>query len=464
MGKKKPEEMAKQRSIFVDGATARGVEAGVAAYIFDLMEKFAGYGFNKSHSAAYAVLSYQTAWLKTHHPEAFMAAVLSSDMDKTDKVVTLKHECDKMGLEVEPPDVNASRYMFAVSGERTIRYGLGAIKGVGESVVEAIIAEREAHGNYVSLHDLCRRSDLNKLNRRVFEALIRSGALDSLGYNRATLMHELPTALQMADQSLKAHAVGQNDMFGLAAPVVTPQLDAPVEARPEWSQRVRLEGERDTLGLYLTGHPIEEYLPELKMLTSGRIADVAGERPTVMPTEGFRFQGKPVTVAGLVLEVRKRGNRTTCVLDDRTARLEVSLFEETFQQYRAILAKDAVLIVEGNLRFDEFIEDWRLTPKRIVDIDQAREQQARRLILRWPEEARDAAAGRRFLASLEQILKPCRPGACGVTVHYQGDMARAALTFPDAWKIKPTRDLIEKLKSLVGEAGIRFVYPPRDMH
>ncbi len=463
MGKKKAEEMAKQRSVFVEGATVRGVEPRVSAYIFDLMEKFAGYGFNKSHSAAYAVLSYQTAWLKTHYPAAFMAAVLSSDMDKTDKVVTLKHECDKMNLTVEPPDVNASRYVFAVSGERSIRYGLGAIKGVGQSVVEALIAEREAHGSYASLGDFCRRSDLAKLNRRVFEALIRSGALDSLGPNRATLMHELPAALQLADQSLRAHAVGQNDMFGLATPVLATSAERRVEIRPEWSRRVRLEGERETLGLYLTGHPIEEYAAELKMLTSGRIVDVAGERPAVMPTEGFQFRGKPVTVAGLVLEVRKRGNRTTCVLDDSTARLEVSLFEDTFQQYRAIIAKDAVLIVEGNLRFDEFIEDWRLNPKRIVDIDQAREQMARRLIIRWPEASREPAAGRAFMTALEQILKPCRPGLCGVTVHYQGDSARAALALPDSWTVRPTREMIEKLKQLAGDEGVRLIYPPRDL-
>jgi DNA polymerase-3 subunit alpha len=459
MGKKKPEEMAKQRSVFVEGATGRGVDPAVSAYIFDLMEKFAGYGFNKSHSAAYAVLSYQTAWLKTHYPAAFMAAVLSSDMDKTDKVVTLKHECDKMGLKVEPPDVNASRYKFAVSGERSIRYGLGAIKGVGESVVDALIAEREANGPYTSLVDFCRRSDLGKLNRRVFEALIRCGALDSLGPNRATLMHELPTALQLADQSLRARAVGQNDMFGLATPAAAVAVQQ-VEVRPEWSRRVRLEGERDTLGLYLTGHPIDEYATELKVLTSGRIADVAGERPTVVPTEGFRFRGTPATVAGLVLEVRKRGNRTTCVLDDGSARLEVSLFEETFEQYRAILAKDAVLIVEGSLRFDEFIEDWRLTPKRIVDIDQAREQLARRLIIRWPEASRSPAAGRTFLAALEAILKPCRPGSCGVTVHYQGEGARAVLPFADSWNVHPNRDMIEKLRQLVGEDGVRLIYPP----
>ena len=176
MGKKKPEEMAKQRSVFVDGARARGVDERLAAHIFDLMEKFAGYGFNKSHSAAYALLSYQTAYLKAHYPAAFMAAVLSADMDHTDKVVTLIDECGHIGLTVRPPDINNSSYAFAMADERTIRYGLGAIKGVGRSAVDAMVEERDARGPYRSLADLCQRVDLSRVNRRVFEALIRSGS------------------------------------------------------------------------------------------------------------------------------------------------------------------------------------------------------------------------------------------------------------------------------------------------
>ncbi|MFM7707581.1 MAG: DNA polymerase III subunit alpha, partial [Gammaproteobacteria bacterium] len=217
MGKKKPEEMAKQRSVFVEGATAQGVPGSQAAHIFDLMEKFAGYGFNKSHSAAYALLSYQTAWLKAHHPEAYMAAVLSADMAHTDKIVTLKDDCDRMGLEVLPPDVNASGWAFVVAGPRRVRYGLGAIKGVGEGAVESIVAQRGAVGPYRSLEDICRRLDLDKVNRRVFEALIRSGSLDSLGANRATLMARLPAAVQLGEQSTRAAETGQVDLFGLAS-------------------------------------------------------------------------------------------------------------------------------------------------------------------------------------------------------------------------------------------------------
>ena len=456
MGKKKPEEMAKQRSIFVEGATKRGVDHDTAAHIFDLMEKFAGYGFNKSHSAAYALLSYQTAWLKTHYPAAFMSAVLSSDMDKTEKVVALKYECDQMALTVEPPDVNHSQYMFTVSGERRIRYGLGAIKGVGQSVVESLVAERQANGAYRDLADLCRRSDITRMNRRVLEALVRSGAADSLGANRATLMHALPAAMQLADQTIRARVVGQDDMFGLLDPSPTVSAPFETEALPEWSRRVRLEGERDTLGLYLTGHPFEEFEAEVRPIVSGRIADVTGDRPAPSTNEGFRFQGKPVTIAGMVFDVGKRGGRVIFTLDDRSARLEASMFEETWQQYRALIAKSAILVVEGSIRFDEYIEGWRLNAKRVIDIDSAREQHARRLFIRWPQ-----GADRHFVRTLESTLRPFRGGRCAVAIRYQGKDARADLVLSEEWSVKPTRELTEKLSQLCGNEGFRLVYAPR---
>jgi DNA polymerase-3 subunit alpha len=460
MGKKKPEEMAKQRSIFVEGATQRGVDQDRAAFIFDLMEKFAGYGFNKSHSAAYALLSYQTAWLKTHYPASFMAAVLSSDMDKTDKVVGLIDEARRMNLQVEPPDVNSSSYMFTVSGPRSIRYGLGAIKGVGQGAVESIMAERKEKGDFTDLEDFCRRIDANKINKRVLEALIRSGSCDRIGPNRASLMHALPKALQLAEQDSKAQAAGQDDLFGLALAPATAKTSQPIETLPDWSESIRLTGERETLGLYLTGHPIAQYEREIQAITSGRIADVAGAKPVSTGEEGFRFKGKSVTIAGLILEVRKRGNRTTLMLDDRSARLEVSMFEETFQQYRTLIAKDSIVVVEGSLRFDDFIEDWRLNAKRIVDIEQAREKLARRLDIRWPDNATNGS-GQMFITNLQQVLKDFRRGQCSVAVHYRSDAARAALTLPEEWSVRPTRELLEKLQQLVGRDGVKLVYSPR---
>ncbi|HWK74317.1 MAG TPA: DNA polymerase III subunit alpha [Povalibacter sp.] len=448
MGKKKPEEMAKQRSIFIEGATARNVPEATAAHIFDLMEKFAGYGFNKSHSAAYALLTYQTAWLKAHYPAAFMSAVLSSDMDKTDKVVTLIDEARRMRLQVEPPDVNHSHYMFTVSGERSIRYGLGAIKGVGQAVVEMLVAERQANGPYRDLPDLCRRSDQGKLNRRVLEALIRSGAADSLGANRATLMHALPASMQLADQTIKARVVGQNDMFGLMDSTSSAPVVVATETLPDWSRRVRLDGERDTLGLYLTGHPFEDFERELKPLTSGPIADFTSDKPAVTPNEGFRFKGKPVTAAGMVFDLGKRGPRMVFTLDDRSGRVEASMFDDVYQQYRTQIRKGAILLVEGLLRFDEFSDGWRLNAKSVKDIDEVREAYGRRLYIRWP-----ANADNGFARELEQVLRPYRGGSCAVVIKYASSAARADLVLSEEWMVRPRRELTERLSQLVGAEG-----------
>ncbi len=472
MGKKKAEEMAQQRSIFVGGATGLGVPEAQAAHIFDLMEKFAGYGFNKSHSAAYALLSYQTAYLKAHYPAAYMAAVLSADMDHTDKVVTLKDECDRMGLAVLPPHVNASAYEFAVADASTIRYGLGAIKGVGHGVVEAIVAEREAHGPIQGLEDLCRRLDLNKLNRRVLEALIRSGSLDGLGANRATLMARLGAAMQLGEQATRAVEAGQVDLFGLAT---EPQPagaamsgttgpgnhagsnGASAGFQPDWSEAIRLAGERETLGLYLTGHPINRYEKDLARFVSGRIADVISDRPPPSgPGERPWFGGKTVSVAGYIHEIRKRGQRISALLDDRTGRIEVTFFDEVFQQHRDLIAKDNLVMVEGSLRFDEFSDGWRIAARRVVELDRLREQQAHRIVLRWPATAAPDVALRR----LAEILGPHRPGPCSVAVLYAGGSASGMLELGPEWRVRAARALLDDLEQMVGREGVRVLYGP----
>ena len=467
MGKKKAEEMADQRAVFVDGAVARGVPHSQAAHIFDLMEKFAGYGFNKSHSAAYALLSYQTAYLKAHYPAAYMAAVLSADMDHTDKVVTIKDECDRMGLRVLGPDINASAYGFAVADERSIRYGLGAIKGVGRAVVDALIAEREASGPFTGLDDLCRRLDLNRVNRRVFEALIRAGSVDALGVNRATLMARLPAALQFGEQSTRAVATGQVDLFGLgaeSAPLLSISGSSPASVQgasdttgfqPDWSEAIRLAGERETLGLYLTGHPINRFERELPQFVSTRIADLQSDRPA--PAQGGErmfFAGKPGIVAGYVHEVRKRGARVSAILDDKTGRIEVTFFDDVFQQFRDLIVKDAVLLIEGSLRFDEFSDSWRIAARRVVELDRLREQQASRIVLSWPAAAAPAA----LLNRLAELLGPCRPGACSVTVRYPGESASASLELGPEWRVRATRGLLEDLEQLLGPGSVRVLY------
>jgi DNA polymerase-3 subunit alpha len=462
MGKKKPEEMAKQRSVFVEGAAARGVDQRLAAHIFDLMEKFAGYGFNKSHSAAYALLSYQTAYLKAHYPAAFMAAVLSADMDHTDKIVTLIDECANMGLKVQPPDVNASSYTFGMADERTIRYGLGAIKGVGRSAVEAITEERESRGPYRGLPDLCRRVDLARVNRRVFEALIRSGSLDGFGANRATLMAGLDEALRSGEQTARSDATGQVDIFGAAIPRGDDTLTRRV--LPEWNATQRLAGERETLGLYLTGHPIAPYEPDLRALASGRIAEFALERPAApIDTARSYMDARSVTLAGLILEIRRRGPRVSFILDDRSGRMEVTLFEEVYQRYRDIVVKDALVQVEGALRFDEFSDSWRLAAKQVSALDAVRERLARSILLRWPDSAaaRDpapSAAGPNLLKRLHELLARHRGGQCAVLLRYRADYAAGVLSFGADWKLRPTRELLEQLEDLLGPGSVQLRY------
>ncbi len=468
MGKKKPEEMAKQRGVFVAGAAARGIAERIANAIFDQMEKFAGYGFNKSHAAAYALISYQTAYLKAHFPAAFMAAMLSADMDHTDKVVTLIHECEAMKLEVRPPDINTSLYPFTVEGDSAIRYGLGAVRGVGQGAVEAIVAEREARGPFASLEDLCRRLDLQKINRRVLEALLRCGSLDVLGPNRATLMHRLPSAMQLGDQNSRAHEAGQNDLFGLGAPALaTPGEKAsaqpPVAARgdgvvlQEWTEAVRLAGERETLGLYLTGHPAKRFASLLACAASHWIGDLVSERPAA-GSEPMRFGGgKPVTVGGLIDEVKKRGPRVILTLDDSTGRVEVTLFEDVYQRYRDLATKDALVLVEGMLRFDEFSDGWRVAGRRITDLGKLGEQQARHIVLTWPAGRPDTAA---LQGRLAELLATYRSGPCAITIEYSASAARGVLKLGPEWAVRATSELREGLEGLLGRGAVDVRYAP----
>ncbi len=466
MGKKKPEEMAKQRAIFVDGAKARGVAEATATYIFDLMEKFAGYGFNKSHSAAYALVSYQTAWLKTHYPAAFMAAVLSADMDNTDKVVTLIDECRDMKLEVAPPDINHSDYAFTVNGADGIRYGMGAIKGVGLAAIEGIITERGAQGAFHDLFDLCRRIDLRKANRRVLEALIRSGAMDALGENRASLMATLPAALHLAEQHARDATAGQVDLFGLAespADAAAADVSAHAAHLPEWEEAERLTGEKETLGLYLTGHPIACYADELAKFTSGRIAEV-----TTAPGEDWTYNTKSygkaskeqsVVLAGLVVGLRtlqtQRGGRMAFVtLDDRSARAEIAVFSEAYTQYRQLLLKDKLLVVEGSLSPDDYAGGYRVSANRVLDIDQARAVYAKRLLIDL--DARTAGNG--FIPALQAALAPFRAGPCPVLLDFNRNDATAQILLGQEWRVHPTDELLQRLGDLVGAGHVHVEF------
>ncbi len=455
MGKKKPEEMAKQREIFVNGATERGVSDRTATRIFDLMEKFAGYGFNKSHSAAYAVLSYQTAYLKAHYPAAFMAAVMSADQQNTDRLVTLKDDCRQLGLRLLAPDVNLSSYHFSVSGDDRILYGLGAIKGVGRGAVESLIAEREANGDYRSLAEFCRRVDHDKVNRRTLEALIKSGAMDCFGETRRSLMHQVPEALRSADQQARAAAAGQNDMFGLGEPEAETEFE-PVRLA-EWQEHLFLSNEKEALGLYLTGHPFDAVRNDARHFSDGRLGDITAEPPP-QTNRGERNYGtqREATVAGLIVDVRKRGNRVSVVLDDDTGRMEISFFSEAFQEFKHLLVKDEIVVVSGGLRYDDFIGSWTINAKSVLHIDRVIESRARGLVLSLAPNGQ----GENVLIKLHDLLLPFREGSCDVSVRYIGDSAAARLSLGPEWAVRPSRELRDKLTELLGNNNVRLLYAP----
>ncbi|WP_455864075.1 DNA polymerase III subunit alpha [Pantoea agglomerans] len=448
MGKKNPVEMAKQRGGFEDGAKSRGIEGELAVKIFDLVEKFAGYGFNKSHSAAYALVSYQTLWLKAHYPAEFMAAVMTADMDNTEKVVGLVDECWRMGLKVLPPDINSGQYQFHVNDDGEIVYGIGAIKGVGEGPIEAIIEARNEGGYFRELFDLCARTDTKKLNRRVLEKLVMSGAFDRLGPHRAALMSALPEALKAADQHAKAEAIGQADMFGVLAeePAHIEKSYADIK---RWPEQVQLDGERETLGLYLTGHPINQYLKEIERYVGGmRLKDMH-------PTD----RGKMTMAVGLVVAARvmvtKRGNRIgICTLDDRSGRLEVMLFTDALEKFQHLLEKDRILIVSGQVSFDDFSGGLKMTARDVMDIDEAREKYARGLAISLTDRQIDD----QLLNRLRQSLEPHRSGTIPVHLYYQREDARAKLRFGAAWRVSPSDRLLNELRSLIGSEQVELEF------
>jgi len=457
MGKKNPEKMAEQREIFVTGATDRGVAEKTATRIFDLMEKFAGYGFNKSHSAAYAVLSYQTAYLKAHYPAAFMAAVMSADLHNTDRLVTLKDDCRQLKLKLLAPDINASDYHFSVPNETTILYGLGAIKGVGHAAVESLIAEREKNGPYKSLNEFCRRVDHDKINRRALGAMVKSGSMDGFGESRRGMMQQVPEALKSADQEAKAAAAGQNDMFGLAEPAteVAENKPAPVA---EWQERLLLNNEKEALGLYLTGHPFDAVRHDARFLADGRLGDITAE-PAPQTNKGERKYAqakREATVAGLIVDVRKRGNRVSVVLDDDTARMEVSLFSEAFQEFRHLLVKDEIVVVTGGLRYDDFIASWTVNVKNVLHIDRVIESRAKSMVLSLVPNGQ----GDNLLVKLHDVLLPFREGNCDVSVRYVGENAAARLSLGPEWAVRPSRELRDKLTELLGNNNVRLLYAP----
>lgn len=443
MGKKKPEEMVKQRQIFIEGAAQKDIDEATANHIFDYMEKFAGYGFNKSHAAAYALVAYQTAWLKAYYPSEFMAAVLTSEMQNTDSIVFLIDDCRINGLEVFPPSINMSFYQFHASDEKTIVYGLGAIKGVGEAAMQSVIDSRLQDGPYKDLFDFCHRIDLKKINKRTLEALIRSGALDCLGIDRASIMAQLPEAVQAADQARSNRETGIMDLFGEVEEVQR----KPAKPLKAWSDEVRLKGEKDTLGLYLTGHPIDVYRPELKSFIPVRINELTPTR-----------RGVTTVFAGLVVDVANFPNRMMVTLDDGTARIEVSANHERFQRFKDIIQADRVVVIEGEIYEREGYDRpmGRLT--KAFSLNEIRQKRANSIQIKLAAEHLTKSLS----LDLQKILLPfCNVDMCNhIPMQLQVDYpyATAEVHLGLNWKVAPQDELLAKLRDYFGKDVIHIEY------
>ena len=456
MGKKVPAEMAKHREIFREGAGKDGVSEAKADAIFDLMEKFAGYGFNKSHAAAYALVSYQTAWLKCHYPAEFMAAVMSSDMDNTDKVVGFLDEARGLGLTVLPPEVNASDFMFEATDPRTIRYGLGAIKGVGQGACEAIVAERKRGGDFRDLLDFARRVDSSKLNRRALEAMINAGALDALGRNRASLMLQLPEVMKATDQLAKERAAGQNSLFG--GDDAAPALEVVLPEAEEWPLSQRLHGERETLGHYLSGHPMDPYREDLRALVGSDLGDLDKLWSNQTPGEkkGWRPEVN-VVIAGQVVGVRRRGDTQMFVqLEDGRGRIECSVFSDSMAEFGPLLTRDRVLIVKGGLREDEFSGSggYSLRIRQCWDYAQLCATQAHRLSLRL--DLRDPGLWRRVDALLDRHRPGNTPLRLDLVLPSGGKATAGMLDVNGALAVRVDTALLDALRATPGVRAVKL--------
>ncbi|SEP76644.1 DNA polymerase-3 subunit alpha [Solimonas aquatica] len=467
MGKKKADEMAKQREVFTEGATGRGVDAETAGRVFDLMEKFANYGFNKSHAAAYALVSYQTAWLKTHYPAEFMAAVLSCEMAHTETIVTMREECLRMGLKMLSPDVNQSQYRFTVPERGAIRYGLGAIKGAGESALEGILKEREQNGPFRDLFDFCRRIDLRRANKRVLEALIGSGAMDCFGLNRASLSKTLPKAIQLAEASAASADSGQNDLFGLGGGAsVQPERVMEAEHEPEWSQRELLSRERDTLGFYLSGHPIEAYREIIEQVCSGRLRELIAQHAQPQPVAA---NGKPIwqprtrhLFAAWVNDLRffkggegRGGASYKITLDDRGVQLSTWVDADKWGRYAPFVKVDGLVFVKSAIGLSQAREGREAEP-RLYDpefyaLDEVLRDYATRLAIDWRRPVSDVNA-------MKKLLQARRGGGTEISVQYRNAKASCQLELGADWKLALDDATVLGLQQFLGDDCVKVHY------
>jgi DNA polymerase-3 subunit alpha len=439
MGKKNVAEMAKHRDIFVAGAEKNGMPRAKASHLFDLMEKFAGYGFNKSHAAAYALITYQTAYFKAHHPAAFMAANLSLVMDDTDKVRALRDDAVALGLALLAPDVNASNYRFEPIDDRSIRYGLGGIKGTGKQAIEAIVAARESGGPFRDLFDFCRRVDKRTVNRRAVEALIRAGAFDAIDARRATLFASVGVALGEAERA--EASIAQVSLFGEEQQAA----GLPLVAAREWTDDERLGHEKAALGFYLSGHPFARYATELAQIVR-------------QPLAGLQPKREITLIAGIVTALRvqsgKRGKTAIVTLDDGGGSVEILVYNELFDAARALLREDQLVLAEVKVQ-QRMSEDGQLSGLRIIaenvyDLAAIRRRLAKALKI--------ACNGSAKADRLFELLAPYRNGTCPIVVEYGNHGVVGEIVLPDGWRVVLDDPLLESLDDWLPKGSVRVVY------
>jgi DNA polymerase III subunit alpha len=448
--------MALHRDIFVAGATKNGLTERTAAELFDLMEKFAGYGFNKSHAAAYALIAFQTAYLKTHYPAEFMAATLSADMDDTDKVNSFFEDSVANGLIMLPPDINLSDYRFVPVDKKTIRYGLGAIKGTGSSAIAAIIKVRDKSGPFSDLFDFCQRVDKRIVNRRVMESLIRAGAFDSVNTHRAGLLASVGIALESAEQADRA--VNQVSLFGEADSHAGPSL---INV-PPWPEKEKLKNEKVALGLYLSGHPFHAYAEELKPFVRTRLDRLNSQREIQL-------------LAGIVYAIRtqvtRRGRMGVIVLDDGSTRVELVVYNELFESVRTWLKEDQLLIVEAKVNGrgsdDEYGNTLRITADQLYDLNGARTRFAKRMELHCNGNGpSNAIRLKELLAPHRHTTNNGKSGnakdddklSCPVRVVYHSQDAICELELGDNWRVRLQDNLLQSLSAHFDAENVKVIY------
>jgi DNA polymerase III subunit alpha len=460
MGKKDAKEMAQQRDVFVAGAEKNKLPRAKAILLFDLMEKFAGYGFNKSHAAAYALIAYQTAYLKAHYPAAFMAANLSAVMDDTDKVHQFHEDALANGLKVLAPDVNSGEYRFVPVDAKTIRYGLGAVKGTGEAAIAAVLQARKDDGPFRDLFDFCVRVDKRAVNRRVVEALVRAGAFDFLddgkSVHRASLLASVGVALEGAGQA-ERNAM-QNSLFG--GDDAAEQHRPGLVAAPRWTDAQRLREEKTALGLYLSGHPFAEHRAEIGKFVKASLKSVAASSEA----EGMRTQLMAGVVESIRFQRTQQGRMVIVNLSDGTATQEITVYNEVFDQYRDLVKEDAIIVVEAKVRSvrrsvgeEGEAVFTRITAERIYDLAGARSRFARAVRLSMNGQA--SSAGPASAAKLKTMLEPYRQGQCAVEVRYRNGGASVEMQLGDDWRVSLDDQLMTSLREWLKPENVEVVYP-----